>query len=173
MNQPEYSSEFNLFKFLCYSKTYLVFLLNRNVLANEGYLLDDYQDLDYSFNYDLVTSSVIGDFTFNNFNTIILGTFGKCLLIYIYNEYQDQYEFKREIQFKHSIMGLLTCNDFTLNCTNDLVVFTLNGISIWQYEPDIIINLINQKLVNNEIQFDNYLKSLSNNYQTNNETTKL
>ena len=100
-----------------------------------------------------------------------MGTFGKFILIYCYNEFDERYELRRDIMLKHSIMGLLTCN-LTLNCTNDLIILTLNGIHIWQYEPDVINNLINQKYNQNEIIFDNYLKYL-NHKTLSNEVTKL
>ena len=66
------------------------------------------------------------------------------ILIYHYNESEDRYELKRDFQVKHSIMGLLSFN-LTLNCSNDLIILTLNGIHVFQYDPDFVINLINQK----------------------------
>lgn len=60
-----------------------------------------------------------------------------------------RYELKRELAFKHSILGLAkTCLSY--NGAYDLVVLTLNGISIWQYEPDRLAEIINQKFEENE-----------------------
>ena len=55
-----------------------------------------------------------------------------------------RYELKRELLFKHSILGLKACK-LTNNGAYDLAVLTLNGISIWQYDPESLIELINQK----------------------------
>ena len=38
----------------------------------------------------------------------------------------------------------------TGNGADDLVVLTLNGISVWQYEPERLAELINQKFEENE-----------------------
>ncbi|RMZ99433.1 hypothetical protein BpHYR1_034090 [Brachionus plicatilis] len=62
------------------------------------------------------------------------------------------YELKREITLKNSILGLST-SLVSNNGAIDLVVFTLNGISILQYDPDKIIDLANKHLVNRIIFF--------------------
>lgn len=53
------------------------------------------------------------------------------------------YEFKREIVFKHSVLGLLT-GLVTNNGALDLVILTLNGVSVWQYDPEKIIEFTNK-----------------------------
>jgi hypothetical protein len=61
------------------------------------------------------------------------------------------YEMKKELLFKHSIMGL--CETFLSdNVALDLVVFTLNGISVWQYEPEKIIEHLNRLLTSEHQQ---------------------
>ena len=59
------------------------------------------------------------------------------------------YVIKREITFKHSILGLST-TFLTSNGALDLVVLTLNGVSIWQYDPEKLIDFINKKLEQKE-----------------------
>jgi hypothetical protein len=57
--------------------------------------------------------------------------------------YQFSYELKREIMFKHSIIGLevgLISNNGAL----DLMILSLNGISVWQYDPEKVIELANR-----------------------------
>ena len=125
---------------------------------NVEHYLDEYQDLEQSYSHDLVTSSVIYDAQFNSLNTIVLGTFGKVILMYFYNECENKYELRRDFSVKHSIMGLLTCN-LTMNCSNDLIILTLNGVHICQYDPNYVINLINQKYEQNESNFDFYFQS--------------
>ena len=105
---------------------------------------------------------MIFDAHFNSLNTIILGTLSKSILMFCYNESEGKYELKRDVSFKHSVIGLLTSN-LTMNCANDLVILTLNGIHIWQYEPEYVINLINTRLNQNEAAFDNYLEFLKKN----------
>lgn len=53
------------------------------------------------------------------------------------------YELKREIVFKHSVLGLLT-GLLSNNGAVDLIILTLNGISVWQYDPEKIIDLANK-----------------------------
>ncbi|CAF0713111.1 unnamed protein product [Brachionus calyciflorus] len=53
------------------------------------------------------------------------------------------YELKRETMLKNSILGLST-GLFSNNGALDLAAFTLNGISIWQYDPDKVIDLVNK-----------------------------
>ena len=55
------------------------------------------------------------------------------------------YELKREIQFKHSILGLETTL-LSNNGAYDLVILTLNGISVWQYDPDKLIELLHARI---------------------------
>jgi hypothetical protein len=135
-----------------------------------------HKDLDVSSNYDLITSCVIYDATFSGYNSIVLGTFGKMVLFfcpvlvnaeeivdkqatltrdseslddYDTNENPSKliigYELKREIQFKHSILGL-AATLLSNNGAYDLVILTLNGISIWQYDPDKLIELLHARI---------------------------
>ena len=60
------------------------------------------------------------------------------------------YELKREIQFKHSILGL-SPTLLSNNGAQDLVILTLNGVSVWQYDPDKIIELIHARLDQKEV----------------------
>lgn len=60
-----------------------------------------------------------------------------------------RYELKRELLFKHAILGLQVCK-LTNNGAYDLAVLTLNGVSIWQYDPDSVVELINQKCEQHE-----------------------
>ena len=55
------------------------------------------------------------------------------------------YELKREIQFKHSILGLAV-TFLSNNGAYDLVILTLNGISVWQYDPDKLIELLHARI---------------------------
>jgi len=118
----------------------------------------------------------------------VLGTFGKVILFFcpvpisnennininqqrqdsiksssIKNSFQKfRYDFKREISFKHSIMGLCV-GCLSNNSALDLVVCTLNGVSIWQYEPDRLADLINQKFEENKQRYlENINKKISN-----------
>ncbi len=132
---------------------------NSNVL---NYDTEDHQDLETAHSYDLVTSAVIYDATFSGYNSIILGTFGKVVLFYsplpINADMENskkitntrfRYELKREYSFKHSIMGLCKAQ-ISINGAYYLVILTLNGLSVWQYDPDRIADLINQKFEENE-----------------------
>jgi len=89
----------------------------------------------------------------------LLGTFGKSVVFYSPNvvnlddgPFKNQkfhYEKKRELPFKHSVMGL--CKTLlTNNGAYDLVILTLNGLSIWQYSPSRLAELVNQKFEENE-----------------------
>lgn len=71
-------------------------------------------------------------------------------LIYCFKKSRQKfnYELKREIPFKHSILGLST-SLISNNGALDLVVLTLNGISIWQYDPEKIIEIVNRKFEQN------------------------
>ena len=60
------------------------------------------------------------------------------------------YELKREITLKNSILGLCTTM-ISNNGAIDLVVFTLNGISIWQYDSEKIVDYTNRILENKEV----------------------
>ena len=115
--------------------------------------------------YDLVTSAEIYDATFCGMNSIALGTFGKAVLFYcpiLSNNNDDenepklkqsyQYEFSKKILFKHSVMGLCRTN-LSNNGACDLCVLTLNGISIWQYDPEKLVELINQRFEENELKY--------------------
>lgn len=123
--------------------------------------------MDISNCCDLVTSAIIYDATFSGYNSIVLGTFGKCVLFYspvpvnleenntssgkklsVRNQ-KFFYEKKREFPFKHSVMGLCK-TQLTGNGAYDLVVLTLNGISIWQYCPERLAELVNQRFEENE-----------------------
>lgn len=106
---------------------------------------DDYYDLEYSNSYDIPTSIVIYDTTFNQTNSLVISTFGKRVLIYTFNTYDQIYELRKELLQKHSIMGLCLC-ELSNNCAYDLAIITLNGLSLWQYDPDFILNLINKRL---------------------------
>ena len=64
------------------------------------------------------------------------------------------YELKREIYLKNSILGLST-GLLSNNGALDLIVFTLNGISVWQYDPDKVIDLVNKILEKKESVLDN------------------
>ena len=128
--------------------------------------------------YDIVTSAVIYDATFSGMNSIVLGTFGKVVLFYCplmvhsYNENTPydlkstsfrlnsyfQYEFNRKILFKHSVMGLCQTH-LSNNGACDLAVFTLNGVSIWQYEPEKLIELINQRFEENDQHYLDIINS--------------
>lgn len=125
---------------------------------------DDYQDLEITNLCDLVTSAIIYDATFSGYNSIILGTFGKCVLFYSpvpinlddsgnktrpFRSQKFHYEKKREFPFKHSVMGLCK-TQLTGNGAFDLVILTLNGLSIWQYCPERLAELVNQKFEENE-----------------------
>lgn len=160
-----------------------VSIISSNVLySEEGY--ENYQDLEISSSYDLVTSAVIYDATFIGYNSIVLGTFGRSVLFFcptktactdinesgdVYRQantmasellttdlsesgqttnrrqprYSFTYEFKREIVFKHSVLGLLT-GLVSNNGALDLIILTLNGISVWQYDPEKVIELANK-----------------------------
>lgn len=125
---------------------------------------DEYQDIEIPHAYDLVTSASIYDATFSGYNTIVLGTFGKVILFIcatLNNESKIKYEIKREITFKHSVMGLSPTH-LSSNAAYDLVVMTLNGISIWQYEPDRLIEFINQKFELNEHKYLELINSKIN-----------
>jgi hypothetical protein len=173
---------------------------------------ESHQDLDSPSYADLATSVAIYDATFSGYNSIVLGTFGKVLLIYsptqiafpssqnnnntskhledlpadlftgmdsftksnddedvtqtqtptlIVNgssvtgskqKYQLNYELKREFFFKHSILGVAAC-DLSMNGALDLVVVTLNGISVWRYEPNKLIDLITELFEKREEHF--------------------
>lgn len=63
-----------------------------------------------------------------------------------------RYDLKREQAFKHSILGLAKTH-LSNNGAYDLVVLTLNGVSIWQYEPDRLAEIINQKFEENEQKY--------------------
>lgn len=69
------------------------------------------------------------------------------------------YELKREITLKNSILGLST-SLVSNNGAIDLVVFTLNGISIWQYDPDKVIDFVNKIIEKKETS------SLENSYSS-------
>jgi hypothetical protein len=58
--------------------------------------------------------------------------------------YQFTYELKRELFFKHSILGLTACELSLNGGASDLVVATLNGVSVWRYDPDKLVDLINR-----------------------------
>ena len=65
--------------------------------------------------------------------------------------YQFSYEIKREIMFKHSIIGLeigLISNNGAL----DLMILSLNGVSVWQYDPEKVIELANRMFEQKENQ---------------------
>ncbi len=119
---------------------------------------EDHQDLEIAQTADLVTSSCIFDATFSGYNSIVLGTFGKSVIFFTplpkkinYNceinstRLKFDYEMRREIYLKHSIMGL-TSSLLSNNGSKDLVILTLNGVSVWQYEPSKIIDIINKKI---------------------------
>lgn len=147
---------------------------NSNVIHYET-KNEDYQDLDISSCCDLVTSAIIYDATFSGYNSIVLGTFGKCILFYSpvpvnldeastvnkrlsTKNQKFYYEKKREFPFKHSVMGLCK-TQLTGNGAYDLVVLTLNGISIWQYCPERLAELVNQRFEENEQMYLNMVSS--------------
>ena len=141
---------------------------------------ESFQDLEIPSYCDLVTSSAIYDATFTGYNSIVLGTFGKNLLFFCptykfldesfdYSMSKDNqatltkknknrsieqkfvYELRKELLFKHSILGL--CETYLSdNVALDLVVFTLNGISVWQYDPEKLVNHLNHLLTNEQQQ---------------------
>jgi hypothetical protein len=165
--------------------------MKSNIFQEENETFVDYQDLEIPYFHDLVTSCLIYDATFNGYNSIVLGTFGKVLLFFCLcgpselnnfsgftsqnsseskpnlkkvqpNEKSNnnnnseekqaliyRYELKKEIPFKHSILGL-ELTKLSNNGAYDIVVLTLNGISVWQYDPERLIELINQKFEQNE-----------------------
>jgi hypothetical protein len=126
-----------------------------------------------------VTSAVIYDATFSGYNSIVLGTFGKAILFFCpvinnnnnidkYFEEQQEiinnsttreaktpkqirvhYEIQRKIHFKHSILGLAQTM-LTNSGAYDLVILTLNGFSIWSYEPGMLVDVLNKKFEENE-----------------------
>ena len=69
------------------------------------------------------------------------------------------YEFKREFTFKHSILGL-NKSFLSNNIAYDLTILTLNGVSIWQYEPDKLIDLINKRFELKEQYFNDLCQSM-------------
>ena len=73
-----------------------------------------------------------------------------------------RYELKRELLFKHSILGL-KASKLTGNGAFDLAVLTLNGISIWQYDPESVVELINQKYEQHDKAIASRLASASSN----------
>jgi len=147
---------------------------------------ESYQDLEIASYCDLVTSCVIYDATFTGYNSIVLGTFGKNLLFFCptykfldesfdYSMSKDNqatltkknknrsieqkfvYELRKELLFKHSILGL--CETYLSdNVALDLVVFTLNGISVWQYDPEKLVNHLNHLITNEQLQPDQQTK---------------
>lgn len=136
---------------------------------------DDYQDLEINNFCDLVTSAIIYDATFSGYNSIVLGTFGKYILFYSpipinledsnhknksFRNQKFHYEKKREFPFKHSVMGLCK-TQLSGNGAFDLVILTLNGLSIWQYCPERLAELVNQKFEENEQTYLNMISSLS------------
>lgn len=148
---------------------------------------ESYQDLEIPSYCDLVTSSAIYDATFTGYNSIVLGTFGKNLLFFCptyklleesseYTMCKDNqatltkknkkqpheqkcvYELRKELLFKHSIMGL--CETYLSdNVALDLAVFTLNGISVWQYEPEKLIDHLNRLITNEHQQQSQQIES--------------
>jgi hypothetical protein len=64
-------------------------------------------------------------------------------------KYQFNYEIKREIYFKHSILGLDVC-DLSNQGVFDLVILSLNGISVWQYDQEKLIDYLNKEFEKNE-----------------------
>ncbi len=44
-------------------------------------------------------------------------------------------------------MGLCA-SELTNNCADDLIMLTLNGVSIWQYDPDAIVKLVETRYLN-------------------------
>ena len=68
------------------------------------------------------------------------------------------YEKKREFSFKHSVMGLANTL-LTKNGAFDLVILTLNGLSIWQYCPERLTELVNQRFEENEQIFIDMINS--------------
>lgn len=136
--------------------------INKSNVLNYENNIEDYQDLDIPICCDLVTSAVIYDATFSGYNSIILGTFGKTVLFYSplpvnsedrFSRHQKfHYEKKREIPFKHSVMGLCK-TQLSGNGAYDLVILTLNGLSIWQYSPGRLAELVNQRFEENEQMF--------------------
>lgn len=59
------------------------------------------------------------------------------------------YDLRRELHLKHSVLGLASCS-LTNNGALDLAILTLNGISVWQYDPEKIIEYVNSKLIQND-----------------------
>lgn len=83
--------------------------------------------------------------------------------------YQFSYELKREITFKHSVLGLLT-GLISNNGALDLIILTLNGVSVWQYDPEKIIDLAN-KLFEQREQMDHQHKEQNIAYSNTDLTT--
>jgi hypothetical protein len=78
-------------------------------------------------------------------------------------KYQFNYELKREFFFKHSILGLAAC-DLSMNGgALDLVVVTLNGISVWRYEPSRVCDLLNKLFEKREQLFLSKYSSATSN----------
>lgn len=64
-------------------------------------------------------------------------------------KHRFNYELRRELHLKHSVLGLASCS-LTNNGALDLAILTLNGISVWQYDPEKIIEYVNRKLIQND-----------------------
>ena len=145
---------------------------NSNVLFKDD-RYESHQDLEIAQSADLVTSSCIYDATFSGYNSIVLGTFGKSVLFFTpfpkqmtfnYDVYCSvdsavtrhhqqptfDYEMRRDIYLKHSILGLTT-SSLSNNGSKDLIILTLNGVSVWQYEPNKIIDIVNKKIEANNL----------------------
>ncbi len=143
--------------------------MKSNVLYKEN-RYENHQDLEVAQTADLVTSSCIFDATFSGYNSIVLGTFGKSALFFTpfprqmnYNFYETNtarisfdYEMRRDIYLKHSILGLTT-SYLSNNGSKDLVILTLNGVSVWQYEPSKIIDIVNKKVEANNYNYNNII----------------
>ena len=78
------------------------------------------------------------------------------------------YELRREIQFKHSILGL-AATFLSNNGAYDLVILTLNGVSIWQYDPNKLIELIHAKIEQKEKKSIEISSSTKQSFASNSE----
>ena len=129
------------------------------MLFGETSSYESHQDLEVPASCDLVTSSLVYDAGFTGMSTIVLSTFGKTLLFFspaalvtAASSTSDaavtpiyEYELKRQVAFKHALLGAVHTS-LSYNGAPDLAILTLNGVSVWQYEPERVAELAAKRL---------------------------
>lgn len=117
----------------------------KNVFGGET--MDDYIILDHSDKFDSIICSSLGDITCNGYKELVIGTYGKMILVYGFQNQKDlpQAELLWKKGLAHPVLSVTMC-DVTGDGLDEIIILSTAGVHILQHDLDQVCTLFVTRL---------------------------